>query len=1010
MKKFYFTSKRFLIKSALLALLPFGFSEAEAQTLAFPGAEGFGRYAQGARAAATREVYVVTNLNDSGPGSFRDAVSKSGRIVVFAVGGIVNLQSDIGVASNITIAGQTAPGDGIVFFNKRITFSGSNNTISRYLRIRLGATGNSGKDASGISNGANMIFDHMSITWGMDEVFSINWDSKGTAPDNITIQNSIIGQGLHRENHSAGGLIQTPDGGKVSLLKNLYISNKTRNPKVKGVNEFVNNVVYNWGNYGNTYNHTVSGDAYIMGGSSGVSEVNIINNYFVGGPLTPPSKTTPFSRGTGSFFMYGAGNYFDNNRNGVLDGELVPYDGTGYPGIEAGSFRAQPFAYPAANPALTAAEAYEHVITNVGANYPRRDQVDQLLVNEVSSRGTQGMYAYRETDLPLANGGLGEVFGAPAPADTDQDGMPDAWEDANGLNKNDKADAVAFNTTYPEYLNIEVYVNSLVDTPPVVFIKPPSAVTLNASSVEEPAPASTIVVTWQDNSDNEDHFVLERSDDGATFTEIAQPAANVTTYTDNAGLVPNKLYYYRLKSVNATDVSSYSAIASVKTPPIPTAPEAAAAPSPGNNFQYAEPESGNLTLKWTGSTNTEKYDVYFGSDPASLTKRGEVAYSATPSFQVTGLTENTTYYWRIDASNNKGSAEGQVWSFRTSKSIPAGLVGYWSFDETAEQGNQVTDKSPYEAHGILGLDDDDASIRVAGKVGNALDFATARTDMYVVSVPNQDQLWLNKSSFTLSFWMKAPASIMPPDNNTSAYLLAKGSFIRNATTGATGKRFNIEFKNRQLRFAIDDDNDSGGGGKDELQTDATPFFNNEWVHVVAIRNIETNRIQVYRNGSLVKSQAITRANAGIGEASALIIGNIGELEFLSTTAPAPYKGMLDELRIYNYALSEAEITSLFANPLSASSDVLAPETGLTAYPNPVSDKATVAFTLNRTGNYTLEVYDLKGALVKVVATGKAEANKPFRHQLHASNYTSGVYLIKLLTEGEVITNRIIIQR
>lgn len=134
------------------------------QTLAFPGAEGFGRFATGARGAASPQVYLVTNLNDAGAGSFRDAVSAPGRIVVFRIGGIVNLASDVSVAANTTIAGQTAPGDGIVFFGKRVTFTNSVNTVCRYLRIRLGATNNSGKDASGIANGNNMIFDHCSFT------------------------------------------------------------------------------------------------------------------------------------------------------------------------------------------------------------------------------------------------------------------------------------------------------------------------------------------------------------------------------------------------------------------------------------------------------------------------------------------------------------------------------------------------------------------------------------------------------------------------------------------------------------------------------------------------------------------------------------------------------------------------------------------------------------------------------------------------------------------------------
>ncbi|WP_207510623.1 pectate lyase family protein [Longitalea luteola] len=448
-----------------LLLLILSAYEPNAQTLAFPGAEGFGRFASGARGVSSPQVYVVTNLNDAGAGSFRDAVSVSGRVVVFAVGGIIRLSTDVVVASNTTIAGQTAPGDGIVLFGKRVTFTNSNNTICRYLRIRLGATNNSGKDASGIANGANMIFDHMSFTWGMDEVFSINWDSKNTSPDNITIQNSILGQGLHRENHSCGGLIQTPDGGRVSLIKDLYISNKTRNPKVKGKNEFVNNVVYNWGNgnrLGDQMNYGWEGDAYIMGGSSGVSEVNIINNYFVGGPLTPPSAATPFSRGTGTFHLFGSGNYFDNNKNGTLDGTLVPYNSSGYPGLDAANFKSTRYAYPAANPSMTAAQAYTYIINNAGATYPRRDQVDSLIVAEVNSRGTQGRYVYRETDLPLINGGIGRVNGGTAPLDSDADGMPDNWETAHGLNKNNKADATAYSTTNPGYLNVEVYVNSLV--------------------------------------------------------------------------------------------------------------------------------------------------------------------------------------------------------------------------------------------------------------------------------------------------------------------------------------------------------------------------------------------------------------------------------------------------------------------------------------------------------------------------------------------------------------------
>ena len=113
---------------------------------------------------------------------------------------------------------------------------------------------------------------------------------------------------------------------------------------------------------------------------------------------------------------------------------------------------------------MTAAQAYAWIISNVGPTVPKRDQVDSLIVAEVASRGTQGRYIYRETDMPLINGGLGKVTGAAAPPDSDADGIPDAWETSHGLNKNNKADATAFSTSSPGYLNIEVYVNSLVST------------------------------------------------------------------------------------------------------------------------------------------------------------------------------------------------------------------------------------------------------------------------------------------------------------------------------------------------------------------------------------------------------------------------------------------------------------------------------------------------------------------------------------------------------------------
>src|SRR5690606_35942514 len=439
------------------------------QLLSFPGAEGFGRFAQGARGFATPEVYTVTTLADEGPGSFRDAVSQPGRFVVFRVAGVIHLKNNITIAPHTTIAGHTAPGDGVVLYGRKVSFSGANETIARYLRIRLGTHAGAGKneDASGIANGRNIILDHMSFSWGLDEVFSVSWDKKGLEPDSITLQNCIIAQGLHRYNHSAGGLMQT--GGKVSILKSLYISNKTRNPKVKGVSEFVNNVVYNFGNANKTQEaHSISADAYILGGgSAAISNALILNNYFIGGPATPETKRTPFSRGNENFNVYQAGNYYDNNKNGRLDGDLIEESDQWYRGLQSENFKtkADYANYPSVSPAMNAQEAYLYLLKEAGAVLPKRDPVDDFLIQELKSIGKLGLYVFEENDLPLANGGLGDMASGSAAIDTDNDGIPDVWEDRLGLDNNNPSDALQPSTEqkYDGYLNIEVYLHRLAE-------------------------------------------------------------------------------------------------------------------------------------------------------------------------------------------------------------------------------------------------------------------------------------------------------------------------------------------------------------------------------------------------------------------------------------------------------------------------------------------------------------------------------------------------------------------
>lgn len=416
-----------LLLPVLVLLLPSALA-----LLAFPGAEGFGRNAIGGRKGS---VYVVTNLNDSGTGSLRDAVSKSDRIVVFAVGGVIKITDRMVVSKRISILGQTAPGDGITVYGNGWSFSNADDAIVRYIRIRMGKGGTSGKDAITIAEGSNMIFDHVSVTWGRDETFSIS----GSTVSNITIQNSIIGQGL--ETHSCGGLIQTTVGNGISLFRNLYIDNKTRNPKVKGTNDFTNNVVYNWG----------GGGGYIAGDSSEVSEANIAGNYFISGPST---SVTAFTRGNDNFHGYVEGNFYDSDKDGTLNGKELGVSSSNYGGM---AIQTTKFAFPAPAKILSASAALTLVANSSGASLVR-DAVDTRLVAELRSWGKEGELISDEDASPMS--GPGTIAGGAKVVDSDGDGIPDEAEKKLGFDTG-KNDAME-DKDGDGYVNVEAWANSLV--------------------------------------------------------------------------------------------------------------------------------------------------------------------------------------------------------------------------------------------------------------------------------------------------------------------------------------------------------------------------------------------------------------------------------------------------------------------------------------------------------------------------------------------------------------------
>ena len=513
----------------ILALLTLCFT-VSAQQLAFPGAQGWGRFATGGR---TGTVYHVTNLNDSGNGSLRDAISQPNRIIVFDVAGVIRINSRLIFSKNLYVAGQTAPGEGITVYGDGVSFSGSDNIIVRYMRFRMGSVGSNGKDCAGISNGQNMIFDHCSFAWGQDENFSINWDNKGTAPQNITLMNSIVGQGLMT--HSAGGLMQAD---KISLYRILLVDNSTRNFKVKGTNQYVNNIVYNWKNY-----------AYNMGGDSeGTSYVNIESNLFINGPAVGGDALTG---GNSDFHFYGNDNWQDKNRDGV-------FNPTEFTGDGGGDRVSTPYDYPELEK-WGGTELIEKLLPDVGASLPYRDLADCYMVDEVLSFGKKGKLITKESELPIGTPDTWTMFAGSKPTDTDGDGMPDDWEEASGLNPNDASDAMTISEN--GYANIENYINSITKDDRQFFLRAPMSLSLSSATTE------SLNLEWADYSDNEDGFIVEIKQDGQ-FVEVGRTKnSQFSILNSQFSLQPGTAYVVRVCAYQDNQKSAYTPELTAKTRP-----------------------------------------------------------------------------------------------------------------------------------------------------------------------------------------------------------------------------------------------------------------------------------------------------------------------------------------------------------------------------------------------------------------------------------------------------------
>lgn len=420
---------------------------------AFPGAEGFGAETRGGRGG---KVIEVTTLADHGKGSLRNAVASSGpRVVVFRIAGTIQLESDLKVSKPfITIAGQTAPGDGITLRDHALVIE-ADEVIVRYLRVRLGDVSRTESDAISVNAGSRIVLDHVSASWSVDETLSVSQRRKpGVLPlDQVTVQWSLIGESLNHSLHSKGdhgygSLIRGSGGARYSFHHNLWAHHRARMPRPGNYEsaaddprgplmDFRNNVFYNWEGSHSGYN--ADKDA--------VSRYNFIGNYYLRGPNSL-AKSVAFEESSSGAMAYFADNWMDGSK------PADPWSLVQLKRPEAGYRATQPFAVAAVS-TDTADIAYQHVLQQSG-DACFRDAVDARIIRSVQER-SGGLI-----DSQQQVGGWPVLKSGTPYADADHDGMSDDWELEHHLDPHDARDA-ALPSDKEGYTNLDVFLNSLAD-------------------------------------------------------------------------------------------------------------------------------------------------------------------------------------------------------------------------------------------------------------------------------------------------------------------------------------------------------------------------------------------------------------------------------------------------------------------------------------------------------------------------------------------------------------------
>ncbi len=839
-----------------------------AEPIAFPGAEGSGMYAAGGRGG---DVYEVTNLNNSGTGSIVDAVSSGNRTIVFRVSGTIELGDVIlKPKSYTTIAGQTAPGDGICI-KGRIYIGSVNDVVIRYIRVRVdeGAANSSG-DAIDIASGHNIIIDHVSGSYARDETISCQDGS-----DKVTVQWCIMSEALTFEGHSYGSLIRGEYGEEKSYHHNLYAHNNNRNPRPgnytstskdpEGLHfDFRNNVMYNWKGDQPGYNAD----------SSTTTRYNFIANVCIVGPESNFTGYM-FKENCPDCYAYWADNAYGHTYNSISvpadQWSLVRFNGPS--STEITEYKARSYEIPM-NPVTTtsAAQALEDVLEKAGASFPTRDIIDTRIINDVKN-GT-GSSISSTDDQP--EGGWPTLNSSPAPSDSDHDGMPDSWENTKGLNSGNADDRNGYDLS-SDFTNLEVYLNSLTEPSDIVGPSPdPMYFDVLPHAVDEISISMTAATATDDNTGVLYYFTCTSGGGNDSGWQSG------TTYT-NTNLVPGTTYTYTVK---ARDTSVSQNETAESSPASATTNDDRTGPAPNPLTWETLPETlstVSITMTAAEATDISGVEYYF----TNITVPGhDSGWQDSPVFTDIDLEPATLYSYRVKARDKSPNQNETEWSEPAEATTYDPLVvnapiAYWPLNEASGTTIYAVNGAS-ELEGTL--EGSTMPAWIPGKYGSSLAFAANGGRVHV---PSSDKIDFDDEDFSVSLW-----AIQPTSWDGQYELLIKGTIGAGAFPGS-GRRYELYRKNNSFRFAIDDNS-----SKSQIQVDDNTFFTGNWVHIAAVRDTTANEIRLYADSILIDTA--TDDTGAISQTEPLYIAD-GVLDNVS----------IDDLRIYDYALSQDQITEIY---------------------------------------------------------------------------------------------------